>query len=77
MMDANPVPRWQTVFVAGAFVRVNLCHVRSTHVAGQSKLRPCLVHKFFSQILLCKKKIPITSKYRHMYVVLNVDKIKN
>jgi hypothetical protein len=27
------------------------------------------------QISLCKKKIPITSKYRHMHGVLNVDEI--
>jgi hypothetical protein len=36
-----------------------------------------LVTKFSSQILLCKKKILITSKCRHMYGVLNVDEIKN
>jgi hypothetical protein len=35
------------------------------------------VTKFPSQILLCKKKILITSKCRHMYGVLNVDEIKN
>jgi hypothetical protein len=33
--------------------------------------------KFASQIPLCKKKITITSKYRHMYGVQNVDEIKN
>jgi hypothetical protein len=33
--------------------------------------------KIHPQILLCKKKIPVTLKYRHMHVVLNVDEIKN
>jgi hypothetical protein len=33
--------------------------------------------KFASQIPLCKKKITITSKCRHMYGVQNVDEIKN
>jgi hypothetical protein len=31
--------------------------------------------KFHPQILLCKKRIPITSKYRHVHGVLNVDEI--
>jgi hypothetical protein len=34
-------------------------------------------HKVCHQIPLCKKKIPITSKYWHMHEVLNVDEIKN
>jgi hypothetical protein len=38
---------------------------------------PCLVPRFHSQILLCKKKIPVTSKWWHMHGVLNVDEIKN
>jgi hypothetical protein len=38
---------------------------------------PCLVSNFNPQIILCKKKIPITSKYQHMHGVLNVDEIKN
>jgi hypothetical protein len=33
--------------------------------------------QFLPQIPLCKKKISITSKCRHMYGVLNVDEIKN
>jgi hypothetical protein len=46
-------------------------------LANTSKLGPCLDAKFQPQIPLCKKKIPITSKCRHMYGVLNVDEIKN
>jgi alpha/beta superfamily hydrolase len=33
--------------------------------------------KVCHQILLCKKKIFITLKYRHIHRVLNVDEIKN
>jgi hypothetical protein len=33
--------------------------------------------QFEPQISLCKKKIHITLKYRHMHRVLHVDKIKN
>jgi hypothetical protein len=44
---------------------------------AQASLRACLDPKFQPQILLYKKKIPITSKYRHMHEVLNVDEIKN
>jgi hypothetical protein len=36
-----------------------------------------LVSRICPQILLCKKKILITSKCRHMHEVLNVDEIKN
>jgi hypothetical protein len=38
---------------------------------------PCLDPKFHPQILLCKKKISIASKCRHMHVVLNIDEITN
>jgi hypothetical protein len=58
----------------------SLIHIRSnTYKVRPTKhrLMPCLVPKFYSQILLSKKKILITSKCRHMYVVLNVDGIKN
>jgi hypothetical protein len=44
---------------------------------GQNGWGPGLDPKFHPQILLCKKKIPITSKCRHMHVVLNIDEIKN
>jgi hypothetical protein len=44
---------------------------------ADSKVWPCLDAKFQPQIPLCKKKIPILSKCRHMHGVLNVDEIKN
>jgi hypothetical protein len=40
-----------------------------------NKAKPLFSSQIQPQILLCKKKIPITSKYRHMYGVLNVDEI--
>jgi hypothetical protein len=46
-------------------------------VLGAKKLGPCLDPKFHPQISLCKKKILITSKCRHMHVVLNIDEITN
>jgi hypothetical protein len=37
------------------------------------QVRPALLPKFYYE----KKRFPVTSKYRHIYEVLNVDKIKN
>jgi hypothetical protein len=37
----------------------------------------CLVLNFNLKFYYAKKKILITSKYRHMHGVLNVDEIKN
>jgi hypothetical protein len=37
----------------------------------------CLVLNFNLKFYYVKKKILITSKYRHMHGVLNVDEIKN
>jgi hypothetical protein len=51
----------------------------STHIEESSAnaLKVLFTSQIFSQILLCKKKIPVTSKCRHIYEVLNVDEIKN
>jgi hypothetical protein len=40
-----------------------------------SELWPLFSSQIQPQISLCKKKILITSKYRHMHGVLNVDEI--
>jgi hypothetical protein len=48
-----------------------------TNSGGGPAEPSCLDPKFHLQIPLCKKKIHITSKCRHMYGVLNVDEIKN
>jgi hypothetical protein len=40
-------------------------------------LGPCSVPKFFPKFHYAKRRFSITSKYRQMHVVLNVDKIKN
>jgi hypothetical protein len=49
--------------------------------AGETKrllcLMPCLDAKFSPKFHYAKRRFPITSKYRHMYGVLNVDEIKN
>jgi hypothetical protein len=37
----------------------------------------CLDHQIHPQIPLCKRRFSITSKYRHMHEILNVDEIKN
>jgi hypothetical protein len=37
---------------------------------------PCLDAKFIPKFHYVKRRFPITSKCRHMYGVLNVDKIK-
>jgi hypothetical protein len=49
------------------------------HAAGQDKViaRPCLDAKFFPKFYCAKRRFLVTSKYRHMYRVLNVDEIKN
>jgi hypothetical protein len=39
--------------------------------------RPCLDAKYFPKFYYAKRRFPVTSKYRHMYGVLNVDEIKN
>jgi hypothetical protein len=41
------------------------------------KRRPCLVSKFSPKFYYAKRRFPITSKYRQMHGVLNVDEIKN
>jgi hypothetical protein len=41
------------------------------------EVEPCLVSRICPQISLCKKKILITSKCRHMHGVLDIDEIKN
>jgi hypothetical protein len=48
-----------------------------TRTTRGTATRACLDTKFTSQIPLCKKKIPITSKCRHMHGVQNGDEIKN
>jgi hypothetical protein len=62
----SSVVRWTGGGACKAGIRI-FCHL----------LRPGLVTNFNPQIPLCKKKIPITSKCRHMYGVLNVDEVKN
>jgi hypothetical protein len=61
--------------VAGGFQGTAVSEASSSMHQGSETLGPCLVPKFNLQISLCKKKIPITSKCRHMHGVLNVDKI--
>jgi hypothetical protein len=38
---------------------------------------PCLVPNSISKFNYAKRRFPITSKYRQMHEVLNVDEIKN
>jgi len=45
--------------------------------AHSSTVRPCLVTKFGSKIYYAKRRFSVVSKCRHMYEILNVDKIKN
>jgi hypothetical protein len=40
-------------------------------------LRPCLVPQIHHKLHYTKIRFSITSKYRHMHGVLNVDEIKN
>jgi hypothetical protein len=40
-------------------------------------LRPSLDPKFFPKFYYAKRRFHITSKYRHMHGVLNIDEIKN
>jgi hypothetical protein len=42
-----------------------------------SKQWPCLDAKYFSKFHYAKRRFSVTSKYRHMHGVLNVDEIKN
>jgi hypothetical protein len=60
---------------ASAYIHILYIHTYCNEAS--ETLRPCLDTKFTSQISLCKKKIPITSKCRHMHGVQNRDEIKN
>jgi hypothetical protein len=40
-------------------------------------VRPGLLPKFSPKFYYAKRRFSVTSKYRHIYEVLNVDKIKN
>jgi hypothetical protein len=53
------------------------CRCAIQHSTAALNIRPCLVSKVCHQILLCKNKILIISKCRHIYGVLNVDEIKS
>jgi hypothetical protein len=44
---------------------------------GHYRLGPCLDAKFSPKFHYAKRKFFITSKYRHMHRILNVDEIKN
>jgi hypothetical protein len=44
---------------------------------GAEGLSACLDSKYFSKFHYAKRRFPITSKYRHMHGVLNIDEIKN
>jgi hypothetical protein len=51
----------------------NALYLRTERVC----FRPCLDAKYFPKFHYAKRRFPITSKYRHMHGVLNVDEIKN
>jgi hypothetical protein len=38
---------------------------------------PCLDSQIHSKFYYVKRRFSVTSKYRHIYGVLNIDKIKN
>jgi hypothetical protein len=75
------------VFSLLHFFKMNMVAVTSDVMAWQRTLvfvvqvllevEPCLVSRICPQISLCKKKILITSKCRHMHGVLDIDEIKN
>jgi hypothetical protein len=46
-------------------------------VFHSSRFWPCLDPKYFPKLHYAKRRFPVTSKYRHMYGVVNVDEIKN
>jgi hypothetical protein len=45
--------------------------------AGGHRIEGCLDSKFASQIHYAEFLFPVTSKYWHIYGVLNIDEIKN
>jgi hypothetical protein len=47
------------------------------HNGARARARICLDPKYFPKFYYAKRRFPITSKYRHMHAVLNVDEIKN
>jgi hypothetical protein len=70
--EENPIDDLKIVWeqrciLSGCFSAFWLCVVGSG---------PCLVFQIHPQISLWKRRFPITSKYRHIYGVLNVDEIK-
>jgi hypothetical protein len=81
---AAPAIRFQSNFLledrTPLFVKVlafEVCFVLLVFVIKRFILGPCLDAKFFSKFYYAKRRFSITSKYRHMYGVLNVDEIKN
>jgi hypothetical protein len=59
-----------------------LAHANSHSFADNTRmlrlhLEPCLDVKYFPKFHYAKRRFPVTLKCRHIYGVLNVDKIKN
>jgi hypothetical protein len=44
---------------------------------GEKRISPCLVLNSIPKFYYAKRRFSITSKYRQMHGVLNVDEIKN
>jgi hypothetical protein len=52
----------------------NINHMAKVRAA---KPRACLVSQIHHKFYYAKRRFSITSKYRHIYGVLNVNEIKN
>jgi hypothetical protein len=50
---------------------------KSSAAREHTYFRPGLVPNFSPKFYYAKRRFSVTSKYRHMYIVLNVDEIKN
>jgi hypothetical protein len=48
-----------------------------THAPGSTSPRPCILPDSYPKFYCAKRRFSITSKYRHMHEVLNIDEIKN
>jgi hypothetical protein len=82
LVGMDPLLPAKTTLIVGQIskARTTLLSGRREYNAGwmiTTKMWPCVDAKFQPQIPLCKKKILITSKCRHMHRVLNIDEIKN
>jgi hypothetical protein len=54
----------------------SMCRQRQRAAMALFRSQACLDTKYFPKFYYAKRRFPVTSKYRHIHGVLNIDKIK-